>query len=46
MMTDVFLKLLNMNIAASWVVLAVIVFRAQPCNVGNGCTQTCDSVFR
>ena len=28
MMTDVFLKLLNMNIAASWVVLAVIVFRA------------------
>ena len=28
MMTDVFLKLLNMSIAASWVVLAVIVFRA------------------
>ena len=27
-MTDVFLKLLNMSIAASWVVLAVIVFRA------------------
>lgn len=28
MMTDVFLKLLNMSIAASWVVLAVVVFRA------------------
>ena len=28
MMTDLFLKLLNMSIAASWVVLAVIVFRA------------------
>ena len=27
-MTDVFLKLLNMSIAASWVVLAVVVFRA------------------
>lgn len=26
-MTDVFLKLLNMSIAASWVVLAVVVFR-------------------
>ena len=28
MMTDVFLKLLNMSIAASWVVLAAVVFRA------------------
>lgn len=27
-MTDVFLKLLNMSIAASWVVLAAVVFRA------------------
>ena len=28
MMTDVFLKLLNMSIAASWVVLAAVLFRA------------------